>query len=382
MNRKGLHLWVVCAYACALMTGCNPSSASCDNDIAEYRCVETSEYPSKWGILESKTGRVLYADSIWYDTGNIVDGSFFLPTPEREYNLYNVKDISQPLNKEPVTGWTQLNHEGLSIVAQGSRPLAIMDTKGDIRAELPEDIVAAHPFSADGLAAVCNVEGRWGYADTNGKVVIEAKYGCVDSFSGGRAFVSYSEPSSGYKRPTGAVCVIDKDGKELCEINVKEYLPFSDGYAAVETDGEVYVLKDDGTLGNRLTMISSLRFGGDIRNGYIIYHNNGHAGMTDIDDNDIIYPAKYNSLKFADGKLIVAGRDKGNWEKTEYGVINYEGNEVMSFERGKIEALGDDRYIWDQPNGDCLVINSQRERIGDSFDGCGQHFIGQMVARR
>lgn len=382
MNRKGLHMWAVYAYTCALMTGCNPSSASRNDDIVEYRCVETSKYPSNWGILEAKTGRIIYRDSIWYDTGKIVDGSFFLPTPEREYNLYNLKDITQPLNEEPVSGWTEWSPEGLSIVSRGSRPLAIMDTKGAICAELPEEIVAAHPFSADGLAAVCDAEGRWGYADTKGTVVIEPKYGCADSFSGGRAFVSYSEPFSGYNRPTGVVHVIDKDGNELCEINVKEYLRFADGYAAVETDGEVYVLKDDGTLGNRLTMISNLRFGGDIRNGYIIYHNNGHAGMTDIDDNDIIYPAKYNSLKFADGKLIVAGRDKGNWEKTEYGVVDYEGNEVMSFERGKIEALGDDRYIWDQPNGDCLVINSQRERIGDSFDGCGQHFIGQMVARR
>lgn len=381
MNRKGLHLWAACAYVCTLMTGCNPSSASRDN-IIEYRCVETSSSPRKWGILEAKTGRVLYPDSIWYDTGNIVDGSFFLPTPEREYNLYNVKDITQPLNKEPVTGWTQLNPEGLSIVAQGSRPLAIMDTEGNIRAQLPEEIVAAHPFSADGLAAVCNADGRWGYVDTNGKVVIEAKYGCVDSFSGGRAFVSYSEPSPGYKRPTGAVCVIDKDGKELCEINVKEYLPFSDGYAAVETDGEVYVLKDDGTLGNRLTMISSLRAGGSVRNSYIIYYNNGRAGLTDIEDNDLIYPGRFNYLKFVDDNTIVAGLSNGNWEYTEYGVIDYQGNEVMSFDDGKIEALGNDRYIWDKPGRDCIVINSQRECIGDAFDGCGQYFIGQMVVQR
>lgn len=56
---------------------------------------------------------------------------------------------------------------------------------------------------SDGLAAVKTSSGRWGFIDTTGKMVISVKYSDVSSFSNGRADVCLN----------GAWQIIDKHGK-------------------------------------------------------------------------------------------------------------------------------------------------------------------------
>lgn len=156
-NIKILSFSIVVSCLCGILTSCNDKSY--DNAV-EYLCIETNKWPDRWGILETKTGRILYRDSISGYTGKIVDGCFFLQDQTGMYNLYNLKDLTVQLNKSGVTGYTNFNQQGLSIVSQWDGPLVIMDTKGSIKAELPESIVVAYPFSSDGMAAICNADGE------------------------------------------------------------------------------------------------------------------------------------------------------------------------------------------------------------------------------
>lgn len=376
-NIKILSFSIVVSCLCGILTSCNDKSY--DNAV-EYLCIETNKWPDRWGILETKTGRILYRDSISGYTGKIVDGCFFLQDQTGMYNLYNLKDLTVQLNKSGVTGYTNFNQQGLSIVSQWDGPLVIMDTKGNIKAELPESIVVAYPFSSDGMAAICNADGEWGYVDSDGHIVVEPQYGYVDAFSDGYAFVSFNRPPDYWPYPTGDMAVIDKTGKQICTFNASGFRPFSGGYALVEVNEEVRLLSTDGKMSEPLRMISNVR-SASIRKGYIIYREGGYAGLIDKDGNEIISPSEYGSLKFIDDNLLEATLPSGNWNKAEYGVIDYSGKEVMSFERGKLTPLGDDRYIINETPSTSYLINSKRERLSEQFANNGEYNVGTIVRR-
>lgn len=102
----------------------------------------------------------------------------------------------------------------------------IINTKGKEIGDLTfED---AKAFTSDGYAAVCN-QGKWGFADEDGKLVIDYMYEDAQSFQNGYA----------------AVCVdglwgyIDEDGNQIIEPTFTEATHFSEiGTAAVKLDNQ------------------------------------------------------------------------------------------------------------------------------------------------
>lgn len=66
---------------------------------------------------------------------------------------------------------------------------------------------------SEGLAAVCSDKG-WGFIDTTGNEVIPCKYNVAHSFSGGRAYVKYTPPDGIFKNGDA---FIDQTGKIVFE---------------------------------------------------------------------------------------------------------------------------------------------------------------------
>ncbi|MFH2094940.1 MAG: WG repeat-containing protein [Bacteroidota bacterium] len=84
-----------------------------------------------------------------------------------------------------------------------------------------------HPFS-EGLAAVCNInepEGKTGYIDTTGRMVIETSEFYITGFSDGLAV---------FTDPSGLFGYIDKQGKTVIKPQFSEAFQFKDGYAKVK----------------------------------------------------------------------------------------------------------------------------------------------------
>lgn len=83
----------------------------------------------------------------------------------------------------------------------------------------------------EGLAAVCFVDGGYGFIDKTGKVVIPANYYEAGSFSGGYAVVSLLYVSD--EDPVEKWGIIDKTGKEIVPCKYFKIYNFSEGFAAV-----------------------------------------------------------------------------------------------------------------------------------------------------
>ena len=88
--------------------------------------------------------------------------------------------------------------------------------------------------------------GKWGYKDQNGKVIIAPKYDLVYDFSDGMAVVRSSE--------TRLYGYINKTGKEVLSPKYLDAKAFSDGVASVfvlETGQWIYIDKTGKQIENK-----------------------------------------------------------------------------------------------------------------------------------
>ncbi|HNW94143.1 MAG TPA: WG repeat-containing protein [bacterium] len=83
----------------------------------------------------------------------------------------------------------------------------------------------------EGLMAV-KIDGRWGFVDVDGKLVIAAQYDAVSDFSGGFAAVTTQEAVLGIGG--GKYGYIDKQGKLAINAQFDRAWAFSDGLARVQ----------------------------------------------------------------------------------------------------------------------------------------------------
>lgn len=110
-----------------------------------------------------------------------------------------------------------------------------MDAKGNVIVKPQYD--NAYQFS-DGLAAV-RLKGKGGYIDASGKIAIPIKYDYASSFENGNAVVArYNNEMDEY-----TYYWIKPNGKYFLKLNEPDYYiisykPFCDGLARVELDGD------------------------------------------------------------------------------------------------------------------------------------------------
>lgn len=97
----------------------------------------------------------------------------------------------------------------------------------------------------DGLALV-KKDGKYGYINTKGKLVIDAVYDYAEDFSEGRAIVG----NSGYGASGDHVQygVIDKNGKTIVKLKYDAIGNFSEGMAWVEKDGKYGYVNKNGKV--------------------------------------------------------------------------------------------------------------------------------------
>lgn len=93
----------------------------------------------------------------------------------------------------------------------------------------------ARPFSEDGYAAVCQ-NGKWGYINSKGELVIACKYQKAESFHNGFAAVG-SDKGWGYIDETGNQ-IIESQYEAVTEMSAK-------GTAAVQQDGSWTLIQLD-----------------------------------------------------------------------------------------------------------------------------------------
>ena len=183
-------------------------------------------------------------------------------------------------------------------------------------------------FGEDGLAAV-KQHGKWGYAGTNGEVVIRCQFDLVKNFSNGLAAVKqqgkwgfvdqqgvirikpqFSEVFSGFSEGLAAVQspqgkgYIDKHGKLLIPRDSRYIGPFHDGVA------EIHEVRKKVNVWRSLTYGTSIALGGIGLPPKGLLKSNEKRGFINRQGREIVSTSYDEVLPFSDGMALVRKNKK------------------------------------------------------------------------
>ena len=179
---------------------------------------------------------------------------------------------------------------------------------------------------SDGLAAFC-VNGKWGYCDKNGKVLIAPKFDDFRLFYEGLAAVNVGAKLEEYgmsKRLQGGVWgYIDRTGKYIAEPRLRDAYPFSEGLALTRDDhGYAYIDK----TGKTVLRFESASWASNFSEGLACVAAPGSyprpLGFIDKTGKFVIEPQFDSAYDFSEG-LAAVERDR------KYGYIDRSGRVVI-----------------------------------------------------
>lgn len=205
------------------------------------------------------------------------------------------------------------SRDGLALVKEKkSKEFVYINSKGD---ELKLDCTPDRFGNFSEGRAMVRINEKWGYIDTEGKLVIEAKYTNTTDFYSGKAIV---------QNGAGKVLVIDKAGVEIdvTGLGITDFKEFSEGLAPVRiNDGNWGFLSLDGKLAIEASYV---------RVGYFtaglawVRTGDDQVGFIDKSNNLVIKPV-YVAVKEFDP---VSERARVKNSAGEWLYINKEGSEL------------------------------------------------------
>lgn len=281
----------------AMMSSCEKDGMRGRWDDIDLIAVRTSK-DGNWSMMNKK--------------GKIVYDAEFKNQPSLSYNgLFSVEEgegitvYSSAADKpKAVKGLENLKYagcleDGLMPVTFPNSRISIVDKEGKKQFELNpinnQEVVSCSPIFSDGLLLFKLEDGKCGYMDRRGKVVIPAKYDESRDFNEGLALVAtLGKDSTSYE-----TSVIDKSGKKQFTLK-DDYEPvsysFNYGKIIVRNDDVLYFFD---TKGEKTKLPSKIKGISDYSSDYIIFRNDDHLyGVADI-KGEVIVRAKYKSISFA-----------------------------------------------------------------------------------
>jgi hypothetical protein len=280
--------------------------------------------------------------------------------------------------------------EGLARVSKGERYFFI-DAGG---VEVIKDLGPCSPYFANGLLRV-QADGKWGYCDRTGAMVISPRFDTASDFSDSRALVSikasYKSPwekevdvTRGYIDKTGKLVIsrpgtyglspfseglaafyekagepcgyMDKEGKVVIAPAFDRALPFSEGMAAVAQGGKWGYINAKGVI------VIEPRFSRaeSFREGLAPIKSDGKWGLVEKSGKVVLEPSFDALGRVSEG---VAAFRIGDDKSGKWGYVNTAGQVI-------VDSLFDDASAFDQGLAQVRVgeekwhVDTQGKRIG------------------
>lgn len=347
--RKSAYL--IAAIAAFSLASCTKTESTADS---EYVSVQLED-SKMWSLLDVTSGEIVMSDEFFAPSSNVVKGSFFVENDNQEFDLYNLKDTKNKLNRNSYSTVSNFNKEGYAITRVKDEPWQVIDTEGKVIATLDKNLMVLSGFSDDGMALIKNSDNMMGYVNIQGQNTIKPRYKYATIFSDGIAFVlTKQEENHNY------LSAIDPAGNILFTFSNAKYSEiglFNQGYAfAVEGDHSVLLDK----TGKKVmtvcsdTIISNLSY----HDGKVIYYDGQYYGVKSL-ENKILIRAKYQNLKFqSDGKLVAKNSND------KYGVITSDDDLYVPFDYDELVYIAPDRYIT-KPGNVYVMINEKGKEVCD-----------------
>ena len=258
-----------------------------------------------------------------------------------------------------------------AVYDRDNRQYYFIDLKGNrIKTEIKDfKLIDRMGFSledfSDGLIPV-EIDNKWGFMNTQGKLVIPAEYDYVNGFGEGKSVV--------LKRKTFYILDTDGTALKLNTPEIKEVRKFSEGLAPFETIGGYGFINQEG----QIVIKPRFKTVGYFKNGFAwARSDDGKLGFIDAEGSWVIKP----QFSFA-----------GNFDKTS-GLARVKLGEKWHYvdKNGKLHRFSD-TTVWEdfseglalgKKNGNFGFFNNTGEWIIEpSLDGARDFKNGYAAAKR
>lgn len=357
------------AMTAVVLPSCNKSSDDpfAEVDLLPVRMTEDG----KWSMINDK-GEIVY-DSEFKEEPTLSVNGYFSVKEGETYTLYKSTEKSPTAvdGCEKLKGVGAMSDDGLVPIVKTHERITVVDGSGKKKFELApaagKEIVSCAPTFTDGMLRVQNEDGKYGFYDGSGKLLINATYDQAGFFADGVVVVGKEYKSEKDSTETKMRYeVIDKKGNTVFKLKDGQ-TPMSQmmdyGYLPVtQDDGEKIFLYD--RKGETIKIPSKLKSITGYTDKYIVYlSDDNQYGIADMEGEVLIRP-KYDDIEFLDkeGTFLAKKGEK------EYVVIDNKGEVLQTCDDyedlrylGHFGFLGKDGKTWD------LLDEEFKEKGKDNF---------------
>lgn len=179
MTSKNMLQLALMALMVVLMTACSGQKQANYPYETKYLPVML-QGSSKWSLLDVGSGEIVAKDAFDAAPSAVISDMFFVPQPDGTFSYYNVADVKKPV----ATGFgsaSEFSVDGYAVASKRGGKITIIDKKCQVVAELPDTVVQCDMFCR-GLAVFTAENGKSGYVNTQGHVMVPAIYDQANSF--------------------------------------------------------------------------------------------------------------------------------------------------------------------------------------------------------
>lgn len=303
-----------------LVASCNQPSNEAYPLPMKYLPVQL-EGSKMWSILNLDNGEVVAKDAYKVAPSAIINDMYFVMNDEGTFDYYNVADPKTPVNKEHFGSVTEFGVEGFALAALKGKGISIINTKCEVVKQLSDSVAECSMFNR-GVAVARFINSKYGYINTEGKVVIEAKY---DQAS---AFLYEDHATTMTQRDNDSIvdiCFIDKAGNETFKTNSTMYQPVSPNFnkgvlpvVSVSKPDTVICLAPDGKdAENPFAVSEKIKKGGYDQHsatgkGSFVVVKGDKMGVVDAEGN-VVIPIKYYDIVDVNANRYLLCEKKGSY---------------------------------------------------------------------
>ena len=324
-------LWTAALCLSGLMTMITSCASENETDdektMVEYFAFQ-AEKDGKFGLI-GVDGQVLIAPKWEEAPKNGAQGRFFAKD-DSLFCLYTTEKNPQRIGNDQYKDAGVFCNGLCPVVKPGMWPQYI-DRDGNVVIDCREydgvNVKRAYSFN-EGLAEVDLANGKVGFINTKGELVIPAKYGDANRFSNGYCVVRYDKFSLETISDEYTWYVIDKEGNELYAAK-SESMSYVGYY---QENGLMMAFQGKGddsksvivnTKGEKV-LTPDCDKAEELIGDLFVFERNGMYGIMNV-KGEVVVPAKYESLKLAGDRIIETKIGDDDMENYKSIVMNFKG---------------------------------------------------------
>ncbi len=355
-------LWVVvCTGLLSVLCSCEKKPGASTPRLTDLPVLIKNE--KNWSLYHLD-GTFLCENSLDGMPSLVINDIFSRVNPDSTYSLWRVEDKPVVVNgcrRLLSVGW---NNSGLIPVCTPGARIQIIDTLGNIKFTLnPIDGVEIMETALtfwDDMLRIITVDGKYGFVDRQGKVVIAPKYYVALDFSEGKALVEIPGKTSDSRR---LYRFIDKTGRTLFDvpdsIRLETFRYRYDKVVAHTVSGRVGFLNKEGKFENVIPDAEGI---GNYNSKYYAFVIDGRWGVADFKGR-IKIPAQYQTIEMLPDESFLVLPHHG-----KYLVLDCNGIQKFEFDESSyVKFVPKIGFICKTPKGFKILNKNGRREVPEYF---------------